>query len=768
MRKLCTIFVTFLLIATAAYAQRWEPTDSVDVLHTSVDIDFSGTTGAAFSATAEVSLRLLRPCPKIKLLLNCAVDSIAVNGQPCDCRLDSIGTGDMAAGDTMRIFVAYHYSGSSITDWGGMHLDPTIYYNLGISFTADPHSVGRAWFPTQDNFTDKGTYTLTVTSYPGWTTRCGGLLTSERLNPDGTQTTTWHIGLPTPAYLVSVAVAPWKIIERDFRGLDSTYQATLAYTTQDSTEVYHTFDVLDSVIPAFERAFGPYQWRRIGYNATPIGSMEHVMNISLAQQVIGDGSDDARFGNMCHELAHAWFGNTLTCAESGDMWINEGGASFCEEVAVESCLGRKAADQYYQNRLDKVIRTAHLDDNGYRPLHGMPHSHTYGTTTYKKGSLAWHSLRGVMGDSLFYASMRRLFANCIFGNLDAYGLLDSLEAYSGLEHNSLYTSVGGQIFSSGFLSYHIDSVAYAAGQATVHMSCRRIGTEVNISIPSRVPVVFFDWAFSHPVERWVEFDSDGSTTATFSLPYEPVYWVIDYYHRIANAITSAEFDGAPAGVNDGQSAHFALGVTSEAVPTRVIVEHHWGDPGGSMPAGVLNTAKRYWVVTGYLPCDGTYTGQFQFCREGYRDAVYPHLDNGFYHRRAQLDSMALLYRHTPADPWAVATRHHAGNANEGRFTDVNLRPGEYMLAIIDTALIAVPHAEQPALSISPNPANGSFKVTFDGPPSTLAITDLQGRTVYRQSNVASGQLVRPNLPAGNYIVKIENNFLSLQSQLIIL
>ena len=62
-----------------------------------------------------------------------------------------------------------------------------------------------------------------------------------------------------------------------------------------------------------------------------------------------------------HELGHAWFGNLLTCASEGDMWINEGGATFCEIVAKEAMTNRAAATQYYLDKLRKVLLTAHKE-----------------------------------------------------------------------------------------------------------------------------------------------------------------------------------------------------------------------------------------------------------------------------------------------------------------------------------------------------------------------------------------------------------------------
>jgi len=130
------------------------------------------------------------------------------------------------------------------------------------------------------------------------------------------------------------------------------------------------------------------------------------------------------------------------------MWINEGGATFCEEIATEALYGKSAATDFYQNKLSTVLRTAHKDDAGWRSLSGMSRYYTYGTTTYQQGAMVWHSLRGLMGDTLFYACMNRLFRNCAFGNLDAASLRDSLSLYSGMDLTDFFDF---HVFRPGFV-----------------------------------------------------------------------------------------------------------------------------------------------------------------------------------------------------------------------------------------------------------------------------------------------------------------------------
>ena len=415
--------LALLMCCAAVQAQT---ADSVDVLHYSLQLDLSN--GKPFRGDALLTVRLLRPCNEIGLNLSGNVDSIKVNNiRTSGNNILHIPTAGIAAGDTFTVAIAYRGSGHVESyGFGGFHFDNDMSYNLGAAFGEALHPIGRAVFPCRDNFNDKSTYTISVKTKAGWTAECSGMLQSRSVDSDGCEHSVWNISHPVCTYLVGISQADYHRILDTVAG----YPLTIGYTTQDSTVTRNVYALLDAVVPKFEECFGPYLWGRIGYIGTAMGSMEHVNNIALARPAMASVSQAGQ-STIAHELGHAWFGNLVTCEEEGDMWINEGGASFTSEVAREATHGRRASNATYQQDLDNVLRTTHHTDNSYMPLHGMPNAYTYGSTTYDKGAMVWHSLRGYLGDSLFYASVRTLMERCAFGNIDAYRLRDSLSLYSG-------------------------------------------------------------------------------------------------------------------------------------------------------------------------------------------------------------------------------------------------------------------------------------------------------------------------------------------------
>ena len=753
--------------------------DSIDVLHYDLTLDMGKTIDKQLKANAEITFRLTRDCRSVTLDLICdslspvLLDGVMIRGfmYDRDNALLRINLTGGQAGDTHVVSVPYTTRGYVENyGFGGLHMDNNIYYNLGCSFKLFPHVFGRSWYPCRDNFYDKATYRYTVTTKPGWRALCSGVRRSEVFHDDGSSTSVWQLDYPIATYLSGLATADFHFIERQYESLYGTYPAILGFTTHDSSQVASTFDMLEEVIPMYERCFGPYRWERVGYVSTPQGSMEHANNIALVSQCMAS-TDPLCLMTICHELGHAWFGNLVTCASEGDMWINEGGATFCEEVATEALQGRAAATDYYQDKLSTVLRTAHQDDGGWRALSGMSRYYTYGTTTYQQGAMVWHSLRGIMGDSLFYACMNRLFRNCAFGNLDAAQLRDSLSSYSGLDLTGFFDF---HVFNPGFVDYSIDTLAIEGRQATLTLRQLLRGAP-HYARGNRVPVTFFSRDLQQSDQLMV-FD-DSVYSQTFALPFEAAFAVVDYHHQLSDACTDDTVPLSHRGLRDltHSFCKIFVGQATDAGNAWVHVGHHFAHPEGPTAEGIVRLANRYWQVDGNIPWDGNVTGRFLY-NQGYVNTYgAAFLDEGFYEKSATLDSLCLLYRANPHHPWQMVSRSRTSSStsSSGYFT-ARLLAGQYTLAVVDTAIVSVEPVLQDdpkvRCTLYPNPQRegaftidlGSYDKIFD-----VEIRDMAGRKVLEKKGLRSKESVEHHLPAGSYVVLIKNNFLSLQSQIIV-
>ena len=148
---------------------------------------------------------------------------------------------------------------------------------------------------------------------------------------------------------------------------------------------------------------------------------------------------------------------------------------------------------------------------------------------------------------------------------------------------------------------------------------------------------------------------------------------------------------------------------------------------------------------------------------------------GFYERGATLDSIAVMYRPDGHHAWQMVSRKRTASSNmsTGYFT-TPLFVGQYALAVVDTNWVGIggPQAregEGAGLRLYPNPSHTQFQVEVEGSDKNfdLAVFDTFGKKVLSANGLNSGDVVRHNLPAGSYVVIIKNNYVSLQSQIIV-
>lgn len=746
-----------LLISGSAFAQNGA-VDSVDALHYDLRLDIGNKYNKMISGSAAVTMKVLRQVDSLALeLCPSIIDSVQVDGVNSDYHFDLEARLLKApyagnAGDTVTMTVFYR-KGQDIMPqgWGGFYFDNNIYYNLGIAIYEYPHNVGKAWFPCRDNFTDKATYSFRITAKPGWRAICTGLQTSEIEYDDGSLMTAWSLDHPTPTYLVGVAVAPFHIIERAFQGEYATYPAILGFINHDSVNVGRTYEHMSKVIPMYERCFGPYRWDRVGYVSTPKGSMEHVGNIAFTTYCMSS-QDEACLATMSHEFAHSWFGNLLTCANSKDMWINEGGASFCEEVAIQAITSDEEPLHYRdfaRHNLRDVLLTTHVKDNGFKPLYGQTWQYTYGSTVYNKGATVWHSLRGYMGDSLFYASLRTLFDRNAFQNLDSWQLRDSLSEYSGMDLTDFFDF---HVFRPGFVDYVIDSLRNGADGTTVSLRQKLYGTDTMMN-GNRVWVTFISSTMEKE-KRLVAFDGE-TVQATFQLPFEAAYAIVDFDEELSKAGLAQQVTIREKGTVTMEDAlcRFETRKVVEGDSAWLHVTHHWSRPDTTLSPQVERLADHYWTVTGRVPEGYLMSGMFYFCYSG-EDQT---LDNELLSNISEFGKVRLMYRQDANDSWHVVTSRHTAGTSQCYFIDNNIKIGEYTLAVIDTNYVSIEKpSSETGIMIYPNPSDGKVRIEGSAGYEQLMIevVNATGQVVSRRNGVGTGEDIDLGLATGFYILKV--------------
>ena len=157
-----------------------------------------------------------------------------------------------------------------------------------------------------------------------------------------------------------------------------------------------------------EKYFGEYPWakEKIGIAEVPNSGMEHQTMITfdnLFRYKTINGQDYS--DNLFHEYAHEWWANKVTNKDWGHMWIQEGIGTYAEALAMLEIGGEPAYDEiiagHRRNSRNKYAIVPAGDEITEKEVYS-------GGDIYGKGSFFMHSLRYLIGDEIFFPTLKKL------------------------------------------------------------------------------------------------------------------------------------------------------------------------------------------------------------------------------------------------------------------------------------------------------------------------------------------------------------------------
>ena len=298
------------------------------------------------------------------------------------------------------------YHGSPPTSgFGSYNFD--MHNNIDHVWTLSEPYGARDWWPCKDDPSDKADSVDIIVTVPSeQIVVSNGLLIDEQDLPNGKKTYHWSERYPICTYLVSIATYPYTFWTDTYVGLNGDTLPLEYYVYPDHYElVYDNYLLTNDMMEVFANKFGEYPFMGEKYGHVEFGrggGMEH-------QTISSMGGHSEWL--IAHELGHQWWGDLVTCSSFHHIWLNEGFARFSEAIWDEASRGFEAYKSYWQNHSYFGPGTIYVED---------PQTAAQifnGNLTYNKAGWVVHMLRGVMGDSLFFESLK------------SYGYNDSL-AYS--------------------------------------------------------------------------------------------------------------------------------------------------------------------------------------------------------------------------------------------------------------------------------------------------------------------------------------------------
>lgn len=730
--------------------------ENIDVTHYEIRINNLDFTNHTLDAVTTVTLTALGAVSEIDLeLKSLTVTDVTSN--------DLIVSSFSQDGDILKILLGFEmyagqmasftisYNGTTFNDgWGGVLWSGDYVCNMGVGFESQPHNLGKTWFPCVDDFVDKATYDLYVTVPTSMMSSCGGILEASVDNGDGTKTDHWVTAQEIPTYLISFAAGDYQLWEETYHGIGRDIPVNVYAKPSQFNKVPGTFVNVKEIAAYFESCFGAYPLNRIGYVSTSVGCMEHVDNIGFASSLITGNTDEEMF--VAHEMAHAWFGDMVTCKTAGDMWLNEGFAQFAGMNYEAALYGEEQYQAAMTELIESITKSCH-NSEGWIPLNNMPLDLTYGTTVYDKGATVVHTLRNYLGVELFNEAMQYYLNKFAWQSASSEDLRDAITECTGIDMTGFFDS---WVFTCGAPHYLVDSFNVVPDgdrfdvevfTSQKHRHSDHIGDGVILELA----FMDADWNIVTDTIRWD--GASGYTTKT--IDFEPVAVFCDYYDKYADARSDRNFVIKNTGNIKFNTANFEMDVESVGDSTFMRVEHHWVGPDHSLNAaveGLRYSNERYISIFRDDKGEAKIRGKFVY----QKNATY---DNELI--QSENDSTFLLYREDASKPWHSIPYTFQGNWKLGQFTVADVMSGDYTLAAVDLTAwdgIGENTGKTFGFNVYPNPAEEFLEWSLEGDEwsldgGTVSITNSLGQTV-ESFPFHGGKMRIPvaNYPSGSYFV----------------
>lgn len=274
----------------------------------------------------------------------------------------------------------------------------------------------RYWFPCNDHPRDKALFRFEITTPRGLMAVANGLLIDEIDNGD-TTTWVWEHGDPMATYLATVAVGDYVEVQNEIvNGVALRSYALPASASSLEVELVRTADAIEWM----ETMVGPYPFEAYGYvtvesfGVTLENQSMVVLSIYMIDQAV-----------LVHELAHMWFGDHVSLDTWGDMWRNEGFATYFEYL-----WGYRDDPAGFDAEMDSLVDFVN-SNTGFEPLTDLTPANLFGYESYVKGAALLHALHGEVGETAFFDGLRLYLERHGGGTATNEDFIDAMEEASG-------------------------------------------------------------------------------------------------------------------------------------------------------------------------------------------------------------------------------------------------------------------------------------------------------------------------------------------------
>jgi aminopeptidase N len=464
---LLAAFLLIIVLPGNVTAQRHERiVDTWRPVHYDVAIAFNDQLTEITTARTEITLQVIKPVlTRIDLDFgDMPIDSVLVSGVPARFErkpdlLNVILDRPAKKGDKLDIIVNYH----------GRPKDGLIF---AIDRDGKPSATGdnwpnrvHQWIPCLDHPSAKATVSFTVAAPPREVVVANGK--SVTMTRNGTAPALWRFEetKAIPAYCMVIAVSEGVKIDAH----EATVTPLSYYVAKrDAAYAPKGFSAAAPSLSFFSQTVAPYPYEKLALivGATRFGGMENSSAIVFTNNLFDLRTNEkmsSRFGIptriesvVAHEIAHQWFGDSVTESTWADLWLSEGFATYFAGLFIEKYESEEAFRQYMQDAATRYFtyekqRNAPIHDTETQDLMRLLNENNY-----EKGAWVLHMLRARLGDEAFFRGLRAYYSEHRDANATTEDLRRALEQSSGKNLKDFFVR---WIYGSGHPIYELTTAS---------------------------------------------------------------------------------------------------------------------------------------------------------------------------------------------------------------------------------------------------------------------------------------------------------------------
>lgn len=439
-----------LWLSVAAFADDgYMRNRAADVIHYEFSVTLNDTTNV-IEGRAVAGIKFNAPQDSVSL------DLVKSTGGSTGMEVHSVTAGSQA--------VKWKHENSRLT----VYLDRAIHGNvveIEISYSGIPadgliisknrfgnrvffsdHWPDRAhnYLPCIDHPYDKAAVDFIITAPSKYRIVANGVISGEWFMAGNLKCTHWKEEVPLPVKVMAFGAAAFAV--NDTAQVEGIPVSSWVYP-ENVREGFYDYAVAVKPLEYFIRNIGDYPYKKLAnvQSKTIYGGLENAGTIFYAERsVTGKGRAEAL---IVHEIAHQWFGNSVTESDWHHVWLSEGFATYLTSMYFENLNGEDALRADLDSTRARVIR--------YHKKNKMPVIDTtvtdpmrlLNTNTYQKGAWVLHMLRNKIGDDAFTGGLRLFYERFRNSNVLTDDFLTIMEEASGTQLDEFFRQwlyTGGQ------------------------------------------------------------------------------------------------------------------------------------------------------------------------------------------------------------------------------------------------------------------------------------------------------------------------------------